>query len=361
MKILFIADQFERGGAGRVAAIQCNGLYRAGYELILVTDSLHWDMTYQIDKDIPHREIVTKSLKSGGTARLVKWIKCVRDIRRHIKKEQPDLIIAIQTMMYLCSYIANMGHKTPIIVADHTSFNRHQGKLLDFVRYHLYGKADAISILTQRDFRLLGEKYPQKRVIYNPLSFPLLDSNTERRKNILCAGRLEVWDIKGFDIIIKIWSQLYKKHPDWMLEIAGDGTEDATRIVRQLITANGLDGKVRLLGHIDDMKRLYSETSIFALPSRIEGFPMVLMEAMSQGCACVAFDIEGASTEMVADNSGIVVKDGNIDAFQNALELLIDNEQQRLSYSRNAIASVSRFSVDSFMHSWETLIEETVR
>ena len=362
MKILFINDQFERGGAGRVAAVLCNELHhRKDYEVSLVCDSKHWEPLYHIDVDIPVREIVVKTLKPGFAEKLLKWKRCINDIRRYIKEEKPDIIIATQAMMFLCAYLANRGLHVPIIAADHTSFSRKVNPIIDFIRYHLYSKADGLSILTQKDFRLLGDKYPQKKVIYNPLSFPVLDKQVVRRKNILCAGRLEVWEIKGFDIIVDIWSRIHAKYPDWVLEIAGDGTEASHNYMKQMLVEKGVQDHVRLLGRVSDMKSLYAESSIFALPSRMEGFPMVLMEAMSQGCACVAFSVGGSSDEMMSEKSGLLMPDGDASSFEAALVRLIENGKERELFSQNAIKEVSRFSVDFFMDEWEKLINETLK
>lgn len=89
---------------------------------------------------------------------------------------------------------------------------------------------------------------------------------------------------------------------------------------------------------------------LFVLPSRVEGFPMVLMEAMSQGCACVAFKLGGASDEMMTHNkSGYIVEDGNMDVFSDSLCKLIDNPSLRDQLGSNAINDSKRFSVKSFI------------
>lgn len=353
MKVLFVNDQFERGGAGRVSAILCNELYKRGYNVTVVADTLNWNETYHLNRNIQICQIVTKTVKWN---KYFKWIKCIHDIRRFIKGVNPDVLIASQAFMYLCVYVANKGIGCPIIVADHTSFNRKQGFLLDYVRFHLYNKAEGLSILTQRDNIILGERFPNKMVIYNPLSFPVSSLQTTRRKNILCAGRLEVWHIKGFDIILEIWKHLCDRYPDWVLEIAGDGTAQSIVEINEMIIKKKLQDRVVLLGHVNNMQRLYSESSIFALPSRIEGFPMVLMEAMSQGCACITFDFGGASKEMVHGSSAIVVDDGDIQKFEDSLVNLLDKEDCRKQMANLAINSVSRFTVESFVNNWEELI-----
>lgn len=356
MKILIVNDQFERGGAGRVAAVLCNELYKRGYDITIATDTKHWHNTYYLDPSIP---IVQIDSKTSGN-KIKRWLSCSKVIRKYIKENNPNLIIATQSLMYLVTWIANWGISVPVIAADHTSFNRKIHPVIDFIRYHLYSRADGLTILTQKDERLLGDKFPRKRVIYNPLSFPILTEETIRKNTILCAGRLESWDIKGFDIILDIWKKLESKHPNWTLEIAGAGNGNSQAFVENMIKERGLDKRVNLLGHIDDMKKLYSESSIFALSSRMEGFPMVLMEAMSQGCACVAFSVGGASDEMMSDKSGSIIRDNDCESFGNALEALMSNEDLRVQCSHNAVKESSRFSVDSFVDNWIDYINSTL-
>lgn len=360
MKILVITDQFQRGGADRVASVMCNELFSRGHDLHIIADTITSKVSYPLDERIPIHQIVATPKSNSKKDILAKWVNIIKSIRKYSATLKPDAIITIASRMYLCTLIATRK-KYPLFVADHTSFGRKQHPLIDLIRYHLYAYADGISILTKKDEALLGEKYPQKRVIYNPLSFPCLTERTVRKNNILCAGRLEVWKIKGFDIIISIWAKIANKYPKWTLEIAGDGTSDAQRYIQELVRKSGLTGRVHLLGYVSDMKMLYSETSIFALPSRVEGFPMVLMEAMSQGCACVAFSIGGASDEMMENDSGFLIPDDDIEAFSQALETLITYKEKRDSLSENAIRSISKFSVKTFGDEWERFLTDRIK
>lgn len=357
MKILIVNDQFERGGAGRVAAVMCNGLKHKGIDVVAVTDNKNWHQTYKLRSDIPIHFIDTKF----GGSRIKKWLACSKKIRSYVKHEKPDCIIAVQSLMFLVTWIACLGIDVPIIAADHTSFSRKIHPLIDFIRYHLYSKADGLSILTQKDAILLGKKFPQKKVIYNPISFPILKEDTKRKFNILCAGRLESWDIKGFDIILDIWKNLESKYSEWTLEIAGAGNGTSQQIVEKMIAERGLAKRVKLLGHIDNMKNLYAQSSIFALCSRMEGFPMVLMEAMSQGCACVAFSVGGATNEMMTTKSGFIVNDNDITQFSSAIESLIADETLRYKCSKNAIEEIKRFSVDQFIENWIEYINFVIK
>lgn len=360
MKVLLVNNQFSVGGAARVATTQCNELKRLGVDLHVVTDNINWSIDYDLDKEIPICPINVNPKANGKLEKMSKAIKCIRDIRRYIKDIHPDIIVAIQSDMYLRTLLAKTGIKIPIIVADHTSFSRKQDKLTNFTRYFLYGYADGISILTRKDEKLLGTKYPQKRVIYNPLTFDAIASNCERRKNILCVGRLDVWKIKGFDIILDIWAKIEKQYPEWQLEIAGSGTQTSINDLKLLVSKLGIEPRVTFLGQVNDMQSLYQQSSIFALPSRMEGFPMALLEAMSQGCACVAFEVGGATREMLDDACGFIVSDGNEKVMQESIVKLLNTTKVRDDFSKKASERCRKFTKETFGKEWVAFMKDTI-
>ena len=361
MKLLIVNDQFENGGAGRVTATMCCELSKRGYDIEIITDNINFSISYTLPKYIRIHSVEFISKKTGTLARVLSLFDTAKKIRLLIKNVNPDLILAIQGNGYIRTFIANRGTGIPIIAVDHTSFERKMDIINTFTRHYLYQFADGLSILTKRDEKLLGKKYPHKRVIYNPLTYPLLQDKTTREKTVLCVGRFDIWKIKGFDLIIDIWSDLHAKYPDWKLVFAGTGKDENVNYIKSLVRERHLDYSTRFLGQVNDMKTLYSHSGIFALPSRIEGFPMVLLEAMSQGCPCVAFNVGGASEEMIEKGAGNVITDGDIESFKHALSELMGDEDKRNACSQKAIKSASRFTVECFGDAWERMIKDTLQ
>ena len=352
----------SRGGAARVTSTLCNEMVKAGYDVHLATNTETVQVFYKIPDGISLHKFYIHKKGVGLWSSLVMNISYCRLARRIIKEVKPDVIIGVEPRMFLYAKIGSIGLGIPIIASDHTSFSRKQDFLTDFIRYKLYGIADALTVLTKKDYNLLGKKFPKKTIIYNPLSFPILNHHTTRNQNILCAGRLDVWHIKGFDMILECWQALANKYPDWVLEIAGDGSAKSVSFLQNFINEKGLTNRVVLLGQVDNMQEKLSHTSIFALPSRVEGFPMVLMEAISQGCACVSYEIGGATLEMMTnDKDGMLIKDSDIDGFTQGLSLLIENSELRERLSANALLSIQRFSPASFMKSWDNLINCVIK
>lgn len=361
MKVLIFLSMLTRGGAARVTCTLCHEMVKAGYEVHVATNTETAPMFYQLPPEAVLHKFYVPKRGVGLWSSLKMNIGYCSLSKNIIKEVNPDVVIGVEPRVFVYARIGCWMTRKPIIACDHTSFTRKQDWMTNFTRYRFYGTADALTILTKKDYHILGKKFPLKRVIYNPLSFPILDHQTERKQNILCAGRLDVWYIKGFDTILDCWQRIASKYPDWVLEIAGDGTTEVVDFLKQTINQKGLSDRVQLLGQIENMQEKLSTTSIFALPSRVEGFPMVLMEAMSQGCACVAYEVGGATYEMINnEEDGLIIPDADIDSFVKGLSRLIENAELRDKLAKNALVSIQRFSPSSFMKSWEKLIEDVI-
>ena len=356
-KIFILIDQMETGGAGRVTSTLLPGLIEKGYDVTMVLDNVNAKNFYPIPDDVKQIQIPIKGHFLTG----VKQLKLILKTRRIIKKVRPDVIIAVTFFPYFYAHYAALGTGIPVIAYDHTSFGRNMGMYVNWIRYNLYGKADKLVILTKKDELILGSKFPRKEVVYNPLTYPVVRHTGNRRNAVLCAGRIDSWEVKGFDRMIDMWSRIAPKHPDWKLQIAGGGSQSKVDELKAMVKQAGVESQVEFLGQILDMSNLYSVTSIFALPSRVEGFPMVLMEAMSQGCVCCAFEMGGAVHEMMSSTSGPVIKDGDISEFEKQLECLINQYPNYDSLRESGYADASRFSCENFYAQWDKIIKEVVK
>ncbi|CUN26908.1 glycosyl transferase family protein [Bacteroides thetaiotaomicron] len=360
MKIFVTIYQMQEGGAARVTTAMINGLADKGYDIVLCTDTSYYSVFYPVSEEI---KIISYNPKPIKQNKYIHMTKAIFQMRKLIKEEKPDVVIGVESIFYFLTNIACKGLHVPIIAVDHTSMGRNQGRFINWIRHKYYGTSAALSILTHKDEALLGDSIPQKRVIHNPLSFAPLNSPTLRGKTVLCVGRLNVWKVKGFDLMLDVWQKVAPSHPDWILKIAGDGTTDSINEIEEMISQRGLEGKVRLLGQVSSICSLYQKTSIFALSSRVEGFPMGLIEAMSQGCACIAFSMQGAVNEIFGKSqSGIIIKDGAVDSFATELSKLISaSEEQRSELGQRAIERSKDFSEEAFVAKWIKLIHDVTK
>lgn len=364
MRLLVLVDQMVVGGAGRVASIMIRGLAARGHEILLETD-VSKGFLYEVPESVKTVQVQYTPGHTDLPGRIKQFIRRIKGHRKNIRDFKPDVIIAYLSVQFTDALLSNIGTGIPLVVSDHTAMSRRLSRWTNFVRHHLYGLADCATILTEKDRRYLGKRVKCKEVVYNPLTFPViesLDNYADRRKNILCVGRVMSWDVKGFDRIIRIWGRIASRYPEWTLEIAGPCSEEHIAQLMAMAQEAGCANRLKFLGNIADIKTLYLESSIFALPSRVEGFPMALIEAMSQGCACVSFDLDGAIREIAKYNEDcLIVPDNDIDAFEKRLTDLLDSADLRKSIASAAIKNVSKYNEQRFIDHWQHILDRLTK
>ena len=266
------------------------------------------------------------------------------------------MIICVQGYWAKWAYIAAQNMHIPIINTDHNAWERpdyapmpklsYQDKFLDDKNY------DAVTVLTDADKKYIGDTLKNIFVLPNPLTYTPVKIPPSKEKIILAAGRLSVWASKGFDLLIKAWGKIAKENSDWRLYIAGTGAVKDVEFLSNLAKENNVFDRIVFPGFVD-MLPLYQKASIFVLSSRYEGFGMVLTEAMSQGCACIACDYKGRQSEIITkENEGITIPVDDIDAIATAINKLTHDDILRNKLQIGAIERSHYFSVDNTMKRW---------
>ena len=213
--------------------------------------------------------------------------------------------------------------------------------------------------MTEADRRVLAEKMDASfmkkvYVLPNPLTFEPQKSVPAKEKFILAAGRLEIWHCKGFDLLLKAWAKICDSYPLWTLKIAGGGDKS---ILLKMCDELGIIKRVEFLGFVD-LKKQYEKAEIFVLSSRYEGFGMVLTEAMSQGCACIACDYKGRQREIITDDSqGVICPIDDENAIAEALGKVISDDGYRHALQKNAIERSKYYELPNIMQHWNEIFE----
>ena len=174
-----------------------------------------------------------------------------------------------------------------------------------------------------------------------------------RTKTVLAVGRLH--EQKGFDLLLNAWQPIEARYPDWTLRIVGEGPK-RTELEAQ-IKELGLRHVV-LAGRTEDMKREYASASLFVLSSRYEGLPLALIEAMWCGLPCIAFDCPQGPAELLADERGWLVSNGDIRALRAQLEQAISQPEEAAKRAKKAQAyAQATYSEAAIMPKWVEIVE----
>lgn len=362
MKIDFIISSIRGGGAERVLSLMTNSLVKTKKYDISVITLYKGSEAYSIHSAINRIQLKKNNILPTLT------LKSFYNLIRHYKKKEnrPDVIVSFSTSTNFITIIVAKIFSIRIIAQEHISHLSSEIERdfkVNFTRKHLYKKADILTVLTSFDIEYYKNYGAEVVVMPNPCTFKSITTNTHlREKTILAIGSLNRHHHKGFDNLIKLVVPILKKHPDWRLKIAGSGDKGHEYLL-DLAKRHKVVDKIIFLGFVDDISELMNQSSIFVLSSRFEGLPMVLLEAMSQGMACIAFDcITGPSDIITNKKNGLLIENQNLIEMQRGLFKLIENQELRQHLSNQAIQSLDKFDISEITRRYELLFHKlTIR
>ena len=371
MKIFVVCNRLCYGGAERVGVTIANGLFGRGHDVYVVAD-LFMPVTYELKAGIH-----VLNLYREGKSKYAKQLSSFTLLRAYLKRYRPDVVIGIMWLASLRALIAARGLHIPVISTVHDSFERPacapMSRFEHFHKFVLNKLYDYVTVLTDADKKYIGNRLKHVTVMPNPLALPPVSfaadgcvvnsvgEETSKEPFILAAGRLEDWHYKGFDLLIKAWSLVKQKTDNeglaWQLKIAGKETPEALDYLKGLCQKCHVDKSVEFLGFRKDIGELMQQASIFVLSSRYEGFGLVLIEAMSQGCACVAADYKGRQREIIGEESnGLLCPTEDAKPLAEKMQYLISHPEERLHMQCNAVERSKMFATERVVDRWEQML-----
>jgi glycosyltransferase involved in cell wall biosynthesis len=225
-----------------------------------------------------------------------------------------------------------------------------------------YPRLDALVLLTQKDleeYAALLDPPIRLEQIPNGVRDVARQRSALDRPVVLGAGRF--MPQKGFDLLIAAFEQVTAVHPDWRLRIVGRGR--LRRELEALIAARGLEGVARLLpGRAAHLDAEMGAASVFVMSSRFEGFPVILLEAMTRRLAVVSFDCPTGPGEIIADHrNGLLVPAGDVDALAGAIRELIADPALRRRLGAAAVETAKGYTMEAVGARWEAVLGDLAR
>lgn len=343
------------GGAQRVISTLANELDSRGHKIRII--SFRGGDEYPLNNDIErirfNKKFLLNSVVFNGYFQLSSFY--------WKKKNRPDVISShINLLGYLTIPIAKL-FRIKIVVSEHINHKVRQDFSRRFLWNNLYPMVDAVTVLTSFDIDYFSKRNKNVLVMANPSSFETIDPTRryDRKKEIIAIGQLDRLHHKGFDNLLKIAKEVGHNAPDWKFMIAGGGENGKARL-EKIKKELGVEN-VTFLGQRTDIKELLRQCEIYILSSRHEGLPMTLIEGMSQGAACIAYDCVSGPSDIITDgHDGLLVEDQNIEAMSKNLLRLIKDEDLRRKLQQNAPKGLDKFSVDDIVSKWEQLLKSTL-
>ena len=297
---------------------------------------------------------------------LMKQFKYRRMLKSELMRIRPDITISVlRREINFINSIPDGSHKIGELHVNRSNYRNFSSRDNNFVKRffarfwmndllgHLK-KLDRMVVLTE-DAKRDWPELSNVQLIPDPIPFKVDHVSTLSSKRIISIGRYAYE--KGNDLLLRAWAKVEKHCLDWTLDIYGQGNQTPYReIMREL----GIDeSRCHLHGSITDVKNIYQGSSIFTLPSRFEGFGLVIIEAMACGAPVVTFDCENGPRNIITNSQdGILVKPFDVDEYAESLLRLIQDDQLRSQMGKRAHESSQRYLIEDIAQKWKDLFDE---
>lgn len=390
-KIAVFIPYYVGGGAETVSDIIFSGLIEQGYEVELVSVMMN-DRSRIRAKQIGYKvtdlsefgpnpntplaeDAILKALKTSNAQNVVLTV-CMPKSPEVFRKElrERNLIFHLHSLP-LYEAIAKVEGSRRIAQATGSVWKQVEWYFVKYLkqklfkcynyRYkkhyrRLYRNVDHLITLTESYRRELNQivghgNDSHVATLYNPFDPQKFAELTDKpkQKELLYVGRISLTD-KGVDHLVRSWKKIAKEYPDWKLKIVGDGDDKA--YIKWIVGAMSIE-RVEFHDYTNDPSTHYATASILCLPSNLEGWPTVLMEAMAAGVVPIAFSCSSGVREILDEGRGILVNPGNERKFAEELRKLISNPEELEKRKELYPSFIGQFTPERAVENFKKLLK----
>lgn len=341
-------------------AAMANFWARGGHEVTLITLSTREDF-YPVHNSVKRIGLDLLSPSTNRVRALYNLGRRVLKLRKAIQGSGADRVLSFIDKTNVLTLLACVGLGLPVIVSERTNPLEYSipwawSRLRDV----MYRRASAIVVQTERLRKWATNRSTPGRVhvINNAIDEARLATIARAnalqphacgQPRIITMGRLT--REKGHDLLLAACAEVLAAYPSWRLEIVGDGPLRAQ--LQAQATKLGISEKVIFHGQLPAPFTTLQSAEIFVLPSRVEGFPNVLLEAMSLRRACVSFDCEFGPSELIEHGvNGLLVPPRDVAELAAAICRLIEDPAIRRRLGEQAGSVMDRYSESRIMSQW---------
>lgn len=355
LRLLLVAANLGPGGAEKVLTLLANAWARQGSRVTLVTLDGTTGAFFPLDLSIDRLATETFVGRPGLIFRL---IRDALKLRRIVRRTSPDAVVSFINSTNVLVLLALLGTRYPRIVSERSDpAIAPLSVVWRVLRWMLYPTADRVVVQTSSAAEFFGGGMARRlAIIPNPVVTPSDDTPADvevPRPVVVSLGRFT--EEKRFVDLVDAFAMVAPRHPEWSLVIAGDGPLRAG--LERHIEMLGLSGRVRLPGVTKAPAALLQRADIFVLPSRFEGFPNALCEAMALGRPVIATDCPSGPRHIVLhDSNGLLVPPMQPAALAESIEELIGSPERRAALGAGAASITEKFAIGSILDDWTVVV-----
>jgi GalNAc-alpha-(1->4)-GalNAc-alpha-(1->3)-diNAcBac-PP-undecaprenol alpha-1,4-N-acetyl-D-galactosaminyltransferase len=354
-RIVLVVSGLGAGGTERVAAWLARRYAAAGRRTTIVRLEFEGSPSfYDLGQDVDLVSLGVVGRSSSVVSALIRNVTRLGRLRRAVRRLSPACVISFGAETNVLAILALAGLAS-VVAADRSNPNVvPTGAIWRLLRRLTYPYAKAVVFQTEAAADALAFDFP-RRVVPNPVTVHSIEGGdvVPSRVEIVAMGRLSAE--KGFDVLIDALARLPARHGGARLRILGDGP-----LRRELMARaehNGVAERVEFVGLVAAPGPWLRAADAFVLPSRYEGYPNALCEAMALGMPVIAADCDFGPRELLRDGEdGVLVPPDDPAALARALGDLLDSPSRRAALGVRAAAIKDRLSEDAVFAAWREAI-----
>lgn len=352
MKIVFISTGITNsGGVAKVTALKANYFVdELHHEIhIISTNDKTKQPFYDFSKAITFHFISSKS-------KFLKLITFQSKLKQLIKNINPDLIIVNDNGIksFLVPNIVPKSVKCFYEIhgdVEYFSELKAYTLKLNILKHYLkkqLRKFDKIIVLqSTKKLDFIPEE--KRKVIPNPIIIEKENNAIVKQQKVIAVGRIS--PIKGYERLLRIWSKVVEKYPDYVLEIYGDNESDYS--IDAEVKRLNLSKNVKIFNAVSNINEKYRESQFLLHSSFTESFSLAILEAMSFGLPIVCFPLK---TDLIHSNYCLISENEN--EYLNNILKLIEDENLKNKLGKNAEIASKKYDLESIKLQWKSLLEK---
>lgn len=369
---------YSAGGTERVVSVKANYFAEVlGYDVtIIVTEGKNGNSFFPLSGKVQVINLGLDFEELWNVSLIKKIFLYIRKQRKYkalltneLFKIRPD--ITITTLRREINFINSIGDNSIKIGELHLSRTYYRGidsRFSSFceISFFKWWKDRVVSSLMKLDKLVVltadavseWPELPNITMIPDPLSIRVNGCSPLSSKRVITIGRYSFE--KGYDLLLKVWSIVEKKCPDWQLDIYAMG--DPTPYVKMIDDLSIDRKRCHLNSSVEDVEDVYLKSSILVQPSRTEGFGLVIVEAMAYGLPVISFDCENGPRSIITDGEdGFLIPLFNVDLFASRLVQLMNSDVLRKTMGKKGQRKSQRYDIAVVGKQWKQLFDELMQ
>lgn len=211
---------------------------------------------------------------------------------------------------------------------------------------------DKFIVLTEED-KFAWAELDNVVTIPNPISFETSQISDLSHKRVLAVGRYTYQ--KGFDLLLKAWSLVEPKYPDWRLDVYGQGNREPYLQLKEHLGLKNCS----LNSRTSDIQEEYINSSLYVVSSRFEGLSMAMLEAMSFGLPIVSFACPCGPIDVITNGiDGVLIEKENVEQLAEGIMSLLSSPDKTREIAKNAKLRSNDFRMEVLANKWKLLFDD---